>query len=179
MGYNLSDNAYQQVKSILDELIDLQIGNIWKQSFQDNYKAARLIRQGFEYCTQNPDKVGKRYAELKKNIRIRVTNDYVLAERKFSALAPIERVESIREKVFEGMNTFNEVVTTVLANKHLSSMHFPDFKNEELVDDINKVCSRFGFEITFMDSEKSLTPKDIGLWVDKNAEPRNTEEHSN
>jgi hypothetical protein len=74
MGYNLSDNAFQQVKPYLDELIDLEIGGIWKQSFQDNYKAARMLRQGFEYCIQNEEKVGKRYAELKKNIRIRVTN---------------------------------------------------------------------------------------------------------
>jgi hypothetical protein len=173
MGYNLSDNAFKQVKSILDELIDLEIGGIWKQSFQDNYKAARMIRQGFEYCIANKDNVGERYANLKHNIRIRATNNYVLAERKFTALAPLQGVAE-RHKKFDGMSDFNGVMTTFLANRHLSSLHFPDFENDNDID-IEKIAEAYGFNVTY----QKIRGNSYGLWIIKHGERGQEEEHTN
>jgi hypothetical protein len=175
MGYNLSETAFNKVKPILDELIDLNNGNIWKQSFKDNYKAARLIRQGFEYCTKND--VGERYAKLKQNIRIRVTNDYVLAERKFEALTPVQNnIEPVRFKSFEGLTTFNEALTTFLANKQLSELGFPDFTEFDKVPIMDKVCRENGY-ITHIEYDEA-EGQPYALWIYKNAESGKEKEHT-
>jgi hypothetical protein len=71
-------------------------------------------------------------------------------------------------------------MTTILANRHLSTMHFPSFKfGEDLVEKLRNVCESFGFEVTYMDRNKAIVPKDIGLWIDKNGESRQKEEHTN
>lgn len=168
MGYNLSNNAYKQVKPILDELVDLEIGSIWKQSFQDNHKAARMIRQGFEYCIKND--VGERYAKLKQNIRIRVTNEYVLAERKFAALQPLISKEIVREKTFSRLYTTNEVLTTFLANRQLTKLVFPDYNEFDSM--LGKVTESYNYYI-FVPGPRQ------GIWIIKNAESRDEKEHSN
>lgn len=174
MPYNLSDNAFNQVKEILEELLELKAGDIWKQSFQDNHKAARMIRQGMQYCVINEDKVGKRFAQLKQNIRIRATNDYVLAERKFAALEPLTKVVE-RSKSFPGLSTFNQVVTAFLANKHLTELWFPDLQGIE-VNLLSKIADAHGFKVAVSDHNKA-----VGIYkthrVD-NAEPRNEKEHT-
>lgn len=175
VSYNLSPNAYQQVKHILEELLDLEVGHVWKQTFENNVKAARLIRQGFEYCVVNKEEVGERLAELKSKIRIKVTNEYVIAERKFTALTPINKLEAVREKSFVDKTTFNEVLTTVLANLQLSKMSFPHFVGDENAKRlIDRVVKEHGYRVYIEDENSDVEL----LWVIKDGESGNKKEHS-
>jgi hypothetical protein len=171
VSYNLSPNAYNQVKDILNELLDLNIGDIWKQSFENNVKAARLIRQGFEYCKVNKEEVGERLASLKSKIRIKVTNEFVIAERKFTALTPVNKLEGVRKMSFFDFITLNEVVTTFLKNQQLTAMGFPNAKlTETELRQLNKVAEMSDYIAGFDPANE--------LWIIKNAERGKKEEHT-
>ena len=117
--YNLSESAFKQVETILDELLHTDQDTLtWESS--DARKQAHLIRQGFSAAKKLEKPL---YHDLKFKWTITEKGSKVIAKRKFvGTVTPI----GIHKKSFAGLFTLSTLISKVIDNSHLTVLSFPD-----------------------------------------------------